>query len=170
MSDIPTKTYPPEVLHATIADVEAEQAGATPEESSAVETKGDAMSDALTDEQRALARQFLNPTSSPISPASIGFPEGLPDVHDYDRSWLRFYVTARMVASGAYMPKLLVPAPPMTEDERGRMAWRLREAFRIACQNAATGGAADAEPGHGTETTDEIGRITRAMMEVGGTR
>lgn len=47
MSDTPTKTYPPECLHALIDDHEAEQAGATPEESSAVETKGDAMSDDL---------------------------------------------------------------------------------------------------------------------------
>ena len=47
MSDTPTKTYPPECLHAIIADHEAEQAGATPEESSAVETKVDAMSDDL---------------------------------------------------------------------------------------------------------------------------
>ena len=38
MSDTPTKTYPPERLHAMIADHEAEQAGATPEESSAVST------------------------------------------------------------------------------------------------------------------------------------
>ncbi len=45
MSDTPTKTYPPSFLHATIADHEAERAGATPEESSAIETKGDAMSD-----------------------------------------------------------------------------------------------------------------------------
>jgi len=45
MSDIPTKTYPPSFLRALIADHEAEQAGATPEASSAVETKGDAMSE-----------------------------------------------------------------------------------------------------------------------------
>ena len=38
MSDIPTKTYPPEFLHALIADHEAEQAGGTPKESSAVPT------------------------------------------------------------------------------------------------------------------------------------
>lgn len=38
MSDIQTKTYPPECLHALIADHEAEKAGATPEESSAVST------------------------------------------------------------------------------------------------------------------------------------
>ena len=38
MSDIPTKTYPPSFLHAMISDHEAEQAGATPEESSAVAT------------------------------------------------------------------------------------------------------------------------------------
>ena len=47
MSDIPTKTYPPSFLHALIADHEAAQAGATTEESSAVETKGDEMSDEL---------------------------------------------------------------------------------------------------------------------------
>jgi hypothetical protein len=45
MSDIPTKTYPPSFLRAMIADHEAEQAEATPEASSAAETKGDAMSD-----------------------------------------------------------------------------------------------------------------------------
>jgi hypothetical protein len=44
MSDIPTKTYPPSFLRALIADHEAERAGATPEESSAIETKGDSMS------------------------------------------------------------------------------------------------------------------------------
>ena len=38
MSDIPTKTYPPSFLHALIADHEAAQAGATPDESSAVPT------------------------------------------------------------------------------------------------------------------------------------
>lgn len=43
MSDLPVKTYPPEFLQAMIADHEAEQAGATTEDSSAVETKGDAM-------------------------------------------------------------------------------------------------------------------------------
>ena len=47
MSDIPTKTYYLKFLHAMIADHEAEQAGTTPEESSAVETKGDTMSDDL---------------------------------------------------------------------------------------------------------------------------
>ena len=45
MSDAPTKTYPPEFLEAMIADHEAERAGATPEESSAVQAKGDAMSE-----------------------------------------------------------------------------------------------------------------------------
>ena len=100
------------------------------------------MSDELTDEQRALARQFLNPTSQPISPASIGFPEGLPDSIDYDRSWIRFYAIARMVASGDYTPKPLVPEVPLTDDERDQRAWRLRQQFIEACKNAATGGAA----------------------------
>lgn len=49
MSDIPTKTYPPSFLRAMIADHEAEQAGATPEASSVVETKGDAMSEKAHD-------------------------------------------------------------------------------------------------------------------------
>ena len=100
------------------------------------------MSDELTDEQRALARQFLNPTSQPISPASIGFPEGLPDADEYDRSWIRFYAIARMVASGDYTPKLLVPEAPLTDDERDQRAWQLRQQFIEACKNAATGGAA----------------------------
>ena len=39
MSDTPTKTYPPDALHAMIADHEAEQAGTTPEESSVVATQ-----------------------------------------------------------------------------------------------------------------------------------
>lgn len=56
MSDIPTKTYPPECLHAMIADHEAEQAGATSEASSAVETKGDTMSDI----ERLIAGAALN--------------------------------------------------------------------------------------------------------------
>ena len=47
MSDTPTKTYPPSFLHAMIDDHEAKQAVATPEESSAVKTKGDTMSDEL---------------------------------------------------------------------------------------------------------------------------
>ena len=38
MSDIPTKTYPPSFLHALIADHEAAQAGATPEESLVIAT------------------------------------------------------------------------------------------------------------------------------------
>jgi hypothetical protein len=100
------------------------------------------MSDKLTDEQRALARQFLNPTSQPISPASIGFPEGLPVTHEYDRSWLRFYVVARRIASGAYTPKLLVPEAPLTDDERDHKAWRLRQQFLERCKNAVEGGAA----------------------------
>lgn len=45
MSDKPTKTYPPEFLQAMIADHEAEQAGATTEDSSGVRQKGDAMSE-----------------------------------------------------------------------------------------------------------------------------
>ena len=100
------------------------------------------MTDELTDEQRALALQFLNPTSQPISPASIGFPEGLPDTYEYDSSWIRFYAIARMVASGDYTPKLLVPEAPLTDDERDQRAWRLRQQFIEACKNAATGGAA----------------------------
>ena len=40
-----TKTYPPEFLQRLIADHEAEQAGATTEDSSAVQAKGDAMSE-----------------------------------------------------------------------------------------------------------------------------
>jgi hypothetical protein len=47
MSDIPTKTYPPEFLEAMIVDHEAQQAGATTEDSSAVQKKGDAMSEDL---------------------------------------------------------------------------------------------------------------------------
>lgn len=100
------------------------------------------MNDTLTDEQRALARQFLNPTSQPINPTSIGFPEGLPLTHEYDRSWIRFYDIARMVASGDYTPKLLVPEAPLTDDERDQRAWRLRQQFIEACKNATTGGAA----------------------------
>ena len=61
MSDIPTKTYPPSFLYVLIADHEAERAGARSEESSAVETKGDTMSDYLVkwSERRPL-RQTKN--------------------------------------------------------------------------------------------------------------
>jgi len=97
------------------------------------------MSDELTDEQRALARQFLNPTSQPISPASIGFPEGLPTPPDYyHRSWIWLYTMVRMVASGDYTPKLLVPEAPLTEDEQDRRAGKLREMFAEACKGLAT--------------------------------
>ena len=45
MSDLPTKYYPPSFVQRLIADAEAEQAGAMPEDSSAVRQKGDAMSE-----------------------------------------------------------------------------------------------------------------------------
>lgn len=92
----------------------------------------------LTDEQRALARQFLNPTSRQISPASIGFPEGLPTKPDYyHRSWIWLYATARMIASGDYTPELLVPEAPLTEDEQDRRAWELRQMFAEQCRQLA---------------------------------
>lgn len=95
-------------------------------------------SEPLTDEQRALARQFFNPTSQPISPASIGCPEGLPTTPDYyHRSWIYLYATARMIASGDYTPELLVPEAPLTEDEQDRRAWKLRQMFAEQCRQLA---------------------------------
>ncbi len=95
-------------------------------------------SEPLTDEQRALARQFLNPTSQPISPASIGFPDGLPTPPDYyHRSWIWLYTMVRMVASGDYTPKPLVPEAPLTEDEQDRRAWQLRQMFAEKCRQLA---------------------------------